>query len=224
MNRGAGLVLLLMLCSPAIAQEGLLHPRANAPALSSQSPRPTAPSMAIPEGARPESSEQAITPRRDSASPDRALVPKSGSSSPWRMLGALLLAVGGIVGVAKLLKSLGVGPLAARPLPGSLCEVLGVTQLPQRHTLYLLRLGQRILLLGSTGEHLTVLSETTDPEEVASMVKLSQSASDLPDAQSFFSRLLSHQCSAKTTNDPSASTESSARRELEAKLNAFAQS
>jgi flagellar biogenesis protein FliO len=141
------------------------------------------------------------------------------------MLGALLLAVGGIVAVAKLLKSLGISPLAsANPLPGSVCQVLGVTQLPQRQTLYLLRLGRRILLLGSTGEHLTILSEMTDPEEVASILHLSQAAGEESHAPSLFNRLLDQWSTSKPAESSAAPNESNARRELEDKLNAFAQS
>ncbi len=97
--------------------------------------------------------------------------------------------------------------------------------LPQRQTLYLLRMGQRVLLLGSTSENLTVLTEITEPDEVASMMKLCNSPDQAePDSQSFFGRLLNHTSSPERTNSLTTSKESNARRELEAKLNAFAQS
>jgi flagellar biogenesis protein FliO len=182
--------------------------------------------MPAQPNARPktQSAHHPITPRRETAAGERALAPTSGSS-PWKMLGALLFAVGGIFGVAKVLKSLGVGPQgAARPLPATVCEVLGIMPLPPRHSLYLLRLGQRVLLLGSTGERLTALSEVTDAEEVASLVELSQSAAETADTSSFFSRLLNHASSSQPVTQSSMSNETNARQELKARLDAFAQS
>lgn len=225
MSYRVGLVLLLTWCSAANAQDVPSHPRTNAPARSSQISRPAASLATSSNEQKLEPSAPAITPRREAPQADRARASASAAYSPWKMLGALLLAVGGIVGVAKLLKSLGVGPLGStKPLPASVCEVLGVTQLPPRQTLYLLKLGQRILLLGSTGERLTLLAEVNEPQEVASMMHLSRSASEESSAPSFFSRLLNHASASKPTDNASDSDESSARRELEARLNAFAQS
>ena len=220
------LIFLLAWCNAASAQADLPHPQGTAPRQNPQvrPPRSVPGTTSLP--AKTGRSEPSITPRRETAFADRASTPTGGSSSPWKMLGALMLAVGGIFGVAKLLKSLGVGPYGpARQLPNSVCEVLGVTMLPQRQTLYLLRMGQRVMLLGSTSESLTVLAEITEPDEVASMMHLCNSPDKSePDSQSFFSRLLNHASSPERTSNPPASKDSNARRELEAKLNAFAQS
>jgi flagellar biogenesis protein FliO len=225
MNCKIGLVLLLACCSSAKAQDALPHARTNAQPPASQAARPLAPSATSSRELSNASNRHPITPRRESSQADPAKALAGKSYSPWRMLGALLLAIGGIIGVAKLLKSLGMSPLGStKPLPGTVCEVLGVTQLPQRHTLYLLRLGRRILLLGSTGENLTILSEMTDPEEVASIVHLSQPTGEESQAPSLFNRLLNQWSSSKPAENSSAPNESNARRELEAKLNAFAQS
>jgi flagellar biogenesis protein FliO len=218
MHRGFALVLIFSWCSTASAQKAVPQPRPKAQASAATAQNPNV----RPD---PEPQRQSITPRQKSAAGDRAPVSSSGTSSPWKMLGALLLAVGGILGVAKLLKSLGVGPLgSATPLPTSVCEVLGVTPLPPRHSLYLLRLGRKIVLVGSSGEQLTVLSEITDADEVAALIQLSQRATDNADVPSFFSRLINHAGSAKPMNHPPAANESDARCDLEAKLNIFAQS
>ena len=118
------------------------------------------------------------------------------------------------------------GPFGTmKPLPDSVCEVLGMTALPSRQTLYILRVGQRILLVGSTGENLSTLTEFTEPHDVASLVQLCNAEVQNRDGNaSFFSKLLNQSFTAETTARPPSSEESTARQELEARLNSFANS
>ncbi len=54
--------------------------------------------------------------------------------------------------------------------PSGLVEIIGRYPVARGHTLVLLRLDRRLLLLGHSGEGFTTLSELTDPDEVASIL------------------------------------------------------
>jgi hypothetical protein len=58
------------------------------------------------------------------------------------------------------------GPLSRAGLPAEAVEVLGRRMLDPRQSIYLVRLGSRILVLGATPSGLSTLSEVTDPLEV----------------------------------------------------------
>ena len=58
------------------------------------------------------------------------------------------------------------GPAVSEGLPPEALQVLGKRQLDQRQTVYLARLGSRILVLGSSANGLQTLCEITDPIEV----------------------------------------------------------
>jgi flagellar biogenesis protein FliO len=58
------------------------------------------------------------------------------------------------------------GPAIRTGLPPEALQVLGKRQLNQRQTVYLARLGSRILVLGSSANGLQTLCEITDPIEV----------------------------------------------------------
>jgi flagellar biogenesis protein FliO len=53
-------------------------------------------------------------------------------------------------------------------------EVLSRGQVSMKHQVYLVRLGRRLLVLGSGSTGLTALAEITDPQEVLEMVELAQ--------------------------------------------------
>ncbi len=73
-----------------------------------------------------------------------------------------------------ILVLVGIAWVARRFWPGGIhigrgtgpIRILARTGLPPRHTLYLIRVGRRILLVGVTGESISTLSEITDAEEV----------------------------------------------------------
>lgn len=76
----------------------------------------------------------------------------------------LSLIVGLILVVAKLwLKH---GPIVSAGLPPEVIEVLGKRNIDARQSIHLVRMGSRILVLGSSAEGLRTLSELTDPVEV----------------------------------------------------------
>ena len=168
--------------------------------------------------------QRLITPRRETPSSQETSRLKKEPFSIWRTLGVLTFVVAGIIGGVKVMKHL--GPFGTmKPLPGSVCEVLGMTTLPNRHTLYILRVGQRILLVGSSGEHLATLAEFTEPHDVASIVGLCNTEAQSADGNiSFFSRLLNQSFAAESTTPSPSSEDSPARQELEARLNSFANS
>lgn len=167
-------------------------------------------------------SSNPITPRRDISPDDRQSQSSVQSISIWKMLGVLMLAIAGIFGAAKLLKSW--GPFqAVNPLPNSVFAVLGHTTLPPRHTLYLVRIGQKVVLLGATNDNLTNLTEISDEKEIASLAHLCQVKSE-SEEDSMFSRLLKQVKPLGPEDNAATSNPSNARDELEARLKSFAHS
>ena len=79
-------------------------------------------------------------------------------------------------------------PEANRALPSEAVQVLGQRPIGQRQIVQLIRCGSRILILGSTPNGLTTLSEVTDPVEVDYLAGLCRQ--DQPNSvTSAFSRL-----------------------------------
>ncbi len=202
-------LLLSWLCSSAYSQDSTPPKPANSRRTASQN------------AGNP---QHLISPRRESAAAQEKARLKKEPFSIWRTLGVLTFVVAGIIGGVKVMKHL--GPFGTmKPLPSSVCEVLGMTTLPNRHTLYILRVGQRILLVGSSGENLSPLAEFTEPHDVASIVGLCTAETHSPNGNvSFFSKLLNQSFTAESTPPPASSNESTARQELEARLNSFANS
>ena len=86
------------------------------------------------------------------------------SSGWWGTLGALTAVLALVFLSAKVVrKSL---PVAARSLPPDVVQVLGRKSLDYRNTIHLVRLGSKLLVLGSSQEGLSTLSEITDAVEV----------------------------------------------------------
>lgn len=78
-------------------------------------------------------------------------------------IAVVLLAVVGTVVVVSLKKR---GPQLAGGLPREVCDILGRKRLDPRTNLCLVRLGNRILVLGMSGETVSTLTEITDPLEI----------------------------------------------------------
>ena len=98
----------------------------------------------------------------------------------WSTLGGLAAVLALIFIAARLLRKNMPGAEAA--LPAHVVQVLGRKSLDYRHTIHLVRLGSRLLVLGSSQEGLRTLSEITDPVEVdclAGSCKSSESPSSL---------------------------------------------
>jgi len=86
-----------------------------------------------------------------------------------RVLAGLLIVIGLIWGISLLLKKF----VTVRGLAGSSnnLKVLTSLSLTPTRTLYMVRLGDRILLLGSGEGGLRTLAEITDPEEVSDLLR-----------------------------------------------------
>ena len=104
--------------------------------------------------------------------PSRSITPaasnKSDSdrrgSSVWMTCAALSIVVIGILAAAKFFQKH--APLASAGIPAEALEFLGKRYVDRRHTIHLVRLGSRVLLLGSTTDGLQTLCEVTEPVEV----------------------------------------------------------
>jgi flagellar biogenesis protein FliO len=102
-----------------------------------------------------------ITPRGDAA----AQVSERGNALPSNgsVLAALAVVVLAVFAAARCWKSYGPKLPGAAPLQA--VEILGRCRIEPRQSLYIVRLGSRILVIGSSGGELTTLSEITEPVE-----------------------------------------------------------
>jgi flagellar biogenesis protein FliO len=98
-------------------------------------------------------------------------VKKSGGGW-WSTLGGLAAVLALIYLAAKVLqKSV---PAARKSLPPEVVQVLGRKPLDYRHTIHLVRFGSRLLMLGTSQEGVTTLSEINDPVEIDYLAGLCQ--------------------------------------------------
>ncbi len=98
-------------------------------------------------------------------------VNKSGSNW-WSTLGGLAAVLALIYLAAKTVqKSV---PAARKSLPPEVVQVLGRKPLDYRHTIHLVRFGSRLLMLGTSQEGVTTLSEINDPIEIDCLAGLCQ--------------------------------------------------
>ncbi len=97
------------------------------------------------------------TAKTDAATPSRP-------ASPWWTVLALFLVVGLVLTLARIWRK--TVPGASTQLPAQAVEVLGRRPLAPRESIQLVRIGSRILVLGSSAEGLRPLAEIDDPVEV----------------------------------------------------------
>ena len=162
-SRRCGVAFLAVLAVwQSVPQSALADPRSDRAA----APGRAEPQMAPAPGHARQLPPRAITPRAggeaDAAGPD--VVRGRAGGSWWGSLASLAAVLGMIVLGARLWKKH--GPLARAGLPAEALEVLGRRVLDPRQSIYLVRLGSRILVLGATPAGLSTLSEITDPAEV----------------------------------------------------------
>lgn len=188
---------LLAAGSPALAQHQpqgfpMLLAQAGPPESNTADVRPPSPKaeFAAPgtaAGAAPARTAQPLGPRPEApvrARPSSERTDGAGSSLLWstiRTALALSAVVGLVLGLAWLLRRWSgvdgrwLGARGSRA-PAGILEILGRYPLGRGHTLLLLRMDRRVLLVAqSTGARLsaggmTTLAEVTDPEEVASLL------------------------------------------------------
>lgn len=132
-----------------------------------------------------------ITPRGETSDNDGSK--RSGLPTAGSVLSALALVTLAIFAVARLWKLH--GPKLAVGAPQAAAEVLGRCRIESKQSLYLVRLGSRILVLGSANGELTMLSEITDAAEVDLISAQCQSGGG---AASPFSRLFAARQVAET--------------------------
>ncbi|MBW3543311.1 MAG: flagellar biosynthetic protein FliO [Planctomycetes bacterium] len=105
-----------------------------------------------------------ISRRTGNDATEEATPPPRTPGSVWTTVLALAGVLGLIVVVGRLWKKH--GPPGRTLLPTEALELLGRRPIDARQNLYLVRLGSRMLVLGSSAEGLTTLAEITDPVEV----------------------------------------------------------
>ena len=97
---------------------------------------------------------------------------QGASSVLWqtvKTLGALAIVVALIFATRRMLKRFGGATIAGR---SAVIEVVATSRISMRQRLLLVRLGERLVLVGSGGEPVTALAEITDADEVARLMKL----------------------------------------------------
>jgi len=97
-------------------------------------------------------------------------------------LAALGVVIGLIFGARWLYTKMG-GAVVARPSP--VIEVLSRTPVAPKNHVLLLRVGQRVLVVGDSSSGLSTLADVTDPEEVATLLQSVSTHSDRSVTKSF---------------------------------------
>lgn len=148
---------------------GVLGPVLAAVPAGSGDTRPAGGSSSRP--ARPAAETRAVGHLDRDAVERRPLSADGGGS--WlsglgRTLVALLIVVALIFGVRLVLRRLARGG-RSRALPGAV-EVVAKMSLSARQQLVLVRLGRRLVLVGTGPEGMTTLSEVTDADEVSALL------------------------------------------------------
>lgn len=95
---------------------------------------------------------------------------KNGGLKLTTVLTSLSVVVLLMLGLAKLIAKR--NPFVVRGAPRDAIDVIGRRTIDPRNTIYLVRVGAKVLLLGSSSNGLTSLSEITDPIEVATLSSL----------------------------------------------------
>lgn len=113
---------------------------------------------------------------------------QTGSSSAGAILTALVVFLLFLLGLAKLF--LKRSPYAIRGLPLEAIDVLGRRAVDPRNSIYMVKVGSRMILLGSSPGGLSSLAEITDPIEIASLANICAAAQQSrPDAARWLGKL-----------------------------------
>ena len=107
--------------------------------------------------------------RRGSASPDDLAGREASAASPiWRTLGVLCLLLSGLFGVLKLIQRY--APRRSSTAQTQQIQMVDRLRLDTQTTVYLLRIGRRLLVAGQSAGGLNTLTEIEDSEEVAELM------------------------------------------------------
>jgi flagellar biogenesis protein FliO len=105
---------------------------------------------------------------RKAPADDRRITPADKYTGWWRTIGALALVVVLIFGVRVAIRRLGPSGAAARG--ADVARVVWRKNLTPRHQLFLLRLGGRVLLVGTGPTGMDVLMQTSDEQEMRELL------------------------------------------------------
>ena len=119
------------------------------------------------------------------SSPDDGPVLKNG---PWVL--NTVTALGAVLGLILLLRAAMTRWAGQTAMAGNATvELLSRSQLAPRHQISLVRVGQRILVVGESGSGLRTLADIDDPEEVAALLTSIASTQDQSATRRFASLL-----------------------------------
>ena len=106
--------------------------------------------------------------RRDSAPADNARPVRTGLGSLWTTLGALAAVLIGVVAATRCLRRLTGRPGAS--LPSHAFDVVGSRRLDAQSSIHLVRIGRRIVAVGSSAAGVQPLTVINDPLEVEELL------------------------------------------------------
>jgi flagellar biogenesis protein FliO len=114
--------------------------------------------------------------------------PSRSDLSPGSILAALAFVIVTILGLARLF--IRKSPYVMTGVPREAVDVLGRRTLDPRNSVYVVQVGSKILLLGSSAAGMNTLSEITDPIEVATLTNLCRAEqSKRPDVSNWLAGL-----------------------------------
>lgn len=139
--------------------------------------------------ARPVAQERTSTPAQEKTPIQRETAPArakpvSSRSSLWMTYAILGVIVGGVVFGGRWLKRISPGKFGS---PDGAIDVLGSRPLTPQHTVHVLSIGERVLIVGTGPDGMRTLSEITDPAEslhVTALCKSGAPESALPSHRS----------------------------------------
>lgn len=139
-----------------------------------------------------------ISPRRDPAEPhaiaressDEGALPAVGRRGFWWNAASLCVVVALILLTARFFRRR--MPATPTALPAEAVHVLGRTPLDPKQSIYLVRCGSRLLVLGSGGSGLNTLAEIVGAEEVDHLAGLCRQARQRSASQTFANLLRRH--------------------------------
>ncbi len=169
------------------------NPRSDGQSAFTSVPAPSVPAPTVTARAATAFPERPVTPlKRTSALPpvsDPASTKEpTGGPSAGTFLAGLVVVLLFVLGIAKLL--LKRSPYSIGSLPADAVDILGRRAVDPRNSVYMVKVGSRLILMGASPSGLSSLAEITDPIEIASLSNVCAAAKQTgPDAAKWLSRL-----------------------------------
>lgn len=133
----------------------------------------------VENAANADASAATVIPRpsvvEQPATGDGEVVPRNAIDAPWyrHPAIALFVVVAAILGVAMVFRKY---VPSSRMIPMQAVRVVGRAPISAKHSIALLHVGQRLLVVGMTADRVSTLSEITDPQEVSLLLGASGGA------------------------------------------------